>query len=339
MRGIYIVTFILLLSSASIACEKITIEIDDDNINQGENGNGGDITTPANNHFQMERFGIFEAWEQRQGGAVYGDYLITLNATDRETNPNGFIYDIQSGRKICDMYFPNTLDGKSYYKPHANQVSFGEAFYDAESSFPLLYVSQVNGGSGYNDIRGERGVLVYNLKQTSNNTYEPELVQAVIPDLNDSSLMKKIGNYTPNYIVDPEHNQFVIIGYPNNSWYDLSGEQPVVLIEIPQLSDGSEVVFTKDAVIDSYTLDMAIGPQQSFYYGGKIFSSGGDRGQASLRVIDLASKSVEYYKDMSVITNGEPQFLGLWGSKVLYYEYDTSGQIYELKIPGYSFDN
>ena len=42
---------------------------------------------------------------------------------------------------------------------------------------------------------------------------------------------------------------------------------------------------------------------------------------------------------MTSLTSGEPQFLGLWNDKLLYYEYNISGIVYELIIPGYSFIN
>lgn len=84
-------------------------------------------------------------------------------------------------------------------------------------------------------------------------------------------------------------------------------------------------------------LPRTVATQQSFYYDGRIFSTGGDAGQASLRVIDIDGQKEEYYMDMSVITKGEPQFLGLWKDKVLYYEYGYDGIVYEIVIPGYGF--
>lgn len=305
------------------------------NVSACESVNLEDNTEPIG--LQMAPFHSFEQWEKRQGGAIYNDMLVCFNAMDKGGNPKGFIYDVNTGMKLCDMMFSFNLDGKDYYPLHANQVSFGNQFYNDESDFPLLYISQVNGGNGRNDIRGERGVLVYNLKKIGEQRYEPELVQAIIPDLNDLILMNKLGKYTPNYIVDTDRNQLIVIGYPQSSWYDLTGSQPIVVFNVPDITDGTEIVLTNDKVVDSYSLSVTIAPQQSFYYEGRIFSAGGDRGQASLRVINLAEKIVEYYCDMTMLTKGEPQFLGLWRGKVLYYEYDSLGLVYELFIPGYTF--
>lgn len=297
------------------------------------------IATPDDESFQMIPYLTFEQWEKRQGGAIYKDKLVCFNAMDKGGRPQGFIYDVRTGIKLCEMSFSFSLDNKDYYPPHANQVSFSNQFYDAESDFPLLYISQVNGGNGRNDIRGELGVLVYNLRRISENYYIPELVQAIIPDLNDNLLMSKIGNYTPNYIVDTDNNQLVVIGYPNNSWYDLSGPQPIVVFRLPSIIDGHEIVLTKKDVLESFTLPVSLIPQQSFYYGEKIFTVCGFPNQAALRVINLSNKSVEFFCDMTSVTSGEPQFLGLWNEKLLYYEYNTSGIVYELIFPGYSFIN
>lgn len=133
----------------------------------------------------------------------------------------------------------------------------------------MLYVSQVNGGNGNNDLQGERGVLVYNLEKIGENKYDPKLVQAIIPNLSDYDLIRKIGNYTPNYVVDTDNDQFIIIGYPNNSWYKLTGQQPIAVLPIPNVTLSQEYVFTDKDIVDSFSLPITIAPQQSFYYDGK----------------------------------------------------------------------
>lgn len=289
--------------------------------------------------FQMTPIIRMADWTRMQGGSIFNDLLVCMTAADWGETPNGFIYDLNTEEKVCSMTFTSTLGQICFYMPHANQISFGQFYLNEESDFPLLYVSQVNGGNGINDIRGERGVLVYDLERAGNNLYIPKLVQVIIPELSDDELMNKIGRYTPNYVVDTDKNQFIIIGYPNNSWYDLSGPQPIAILPIPSIKDGEVFVFNNTDIIDSFTLPETIGPQQSFYYKGKVYSSGGDAGQASLRVIDLEKKSVVFFRDLTDITKGEPQFLGLWHEKILYYEYGISGQLYEIIIPGFNINS
>ena len=289
--------------------------------------------------FEMVPYLTFQNWDKRQGGAIFGDILVCMNAADKGVVPNGFMYDIKTGAQICEMTFQTKLHGKEYFTPHANQISFGNEFYDEFSDFPLLYVSQVNGGSGYNDLRGERGVLVYNLKKLDDKHYNPELVQVIVPDTTNSNLMSKLGNYTPNYIVDNVSRQIIIIGYPNKSWYDLSGVQPIAIIDLPLLSDGPEILFTDNDIVDYFSVTDPVVIQQSFCHNKKVFISCGFREQASIRIIDLNAKSLMCSISMTGHTDGEPQFIGLWKDKILYYEYDSSGVLYELTIPGYQFNN
>lgn len=292
------------------------------------------------NKFNPTLYKTLPNWQNMQGGAVYGNYLVCLMATDELNNPtaNGFIYDLATGTKLYDLLFGSTLGSKTYEMPHANQVSFGTKFYNSNSRFPLLYVSQVNGGSSTLWNNSERGVLVYDLQtEDDGETFTPVLVQAIIPDLTtiDSQTGKPvmenyIGKYTPNYIYDTDKDQLVVIGYPNDSWYNLSGEQPVAIFNVPLISDGDEIVLTESDVIDSYKLPVSNGLQQSFYRNGRIYISGGVANNGNIRVLDLSLKRVITYVDLTQWNNGEPQFLGYWNRKMLYYTAGTSGIIYDI---------
>lgn len=281
---------------------------------------------------KVTEFGVFEDWHNMQGGAIYGDKLVCLMATDEMkegTEYNGFIYDLNTGKKESDLLFDSVLNGRYFSKPHANQISFGKHFYDNESYFPLLYVSQVNGGTGKNDISGERGVLVYNLAY-KNGEYSPVLVQAIIPDLSDTKLLKAIGQYTPNYIVDTLNDQILVMGYPNQSWFDLRGPQPLALFNIPSLNDGEVILLSYSDLIEVFQLDRSFGIQQSVIFNRKVYSTGGVKNKGTLRVIDLEKKRQERLYNLSVFSGGEPQFIGVWRNRFLYYEAGTSGVLYEF---------
>ena len=290
--------------------------------------------------FNVEQYKIFSDWHNMQGGAIYGDNLVCLMAADEipTATVNGFIYNVATGEKVCDLLFGSTLGGKTYELPHANQVSFGTQFYNANSRFPLLYVSQVNGGSATLWNNSERGVLVYDLQtEDDGETFTPVLVQAIIPDLTtiDPETGKPlienfIGKYTPNYIVDTDKNQLVILGYPNESWYNLTGQQPVAIIDVPSINEGTEIVFDSTDIIDSYKFPVSTGIQQSFYKDGMIYSLGGTAAHGSLRVIDLSKKAVVTTIELDQWTSGEPQFAGYWNHKFLYYNAGTTGEVFEM---------
>ena len=314
----------------SMACEKVEIYSLEDETYQIEQKE--EIVVFDSDSLKVTLFKEMLGWHNMQGGAIYGDKLVCLMATDEMSDEtcNGFVYNLSTGLKECDLFFDSVLDGKCFTKPHANQVSFGKDFYDSNSDFPLLYVSQVNGGSGYKDIYGERGVLVYNLKKVQNGHYTPVLVQVIMPDLEDKELMMKIGKYTPNYVVDTAKNQLLVMGYPQNSWFDLRGPQPFAIFDIPTLSEGSIIQLTYSDIVDSFQLDESISIQQSLILGRKVFSTGGWMKKGTLRIIDLDSKKQERLYNLFDFTFGEPQFWGIWKNRFLYYEAGTKGIMYEF---------
>lgn len=321
-----------------MACEKIDILLDD---NVGESqliedasqtGQNEEIIVFDSDSLKVTIFKELSGWNNMQGGAIYGDKLVCLMATDEMVNEscNGFIYNIVTGEKESELLFTSEINNRIFSKPHANQVSFGNQVYDSNSDFPLLYVSQVNGGTGYHDISGERGVLVYDLKRNQYGGYNPVLVQVIIPDLEDKELIGKLGAYTPNYVVDLITNQIVVIGYPHDSWFDLRGPQPIVTFNIPSLNAGNVVVLSNDDVVDSYDLPFSLGLQQSFIHGRKIFSTGGWAKHGTLRIINLDNKTTERVFQLTDFTFGEPQFFGVWKGHFLYYEAGTKGSILEF---------
>lgn len=322
--------FLFFFVSHALSCEKIEIEIEKEE--EEQNPIKPEVIVFDSDSLKVTEFGFFEDWHNMQGGAIYGDKLVCLMATDEMTNEtyNGFIYNLNTGEKECNLLFDSVLNERRFTKPHANQVSFGKDFYDSNSDFPLLYVSQVNGGSGRNDISGERGVLVYNLKKGITGYYTPDLVQAIIPDLSDTEITKKIGQYTPNYIVDTLKNQILVMGYPQPSWFDLRGPQPMAILRIPSLSEGGVIQFSNSDFVDSFQLDNSISIQQSFIMGKKVFSTGGWLKRGTLRIIDLEAKKQERLYNLYDFTNGEPQFFGFWRNRYLYYEAGTKGIMYEF---------
>lgn len=333
-RLILFIVTIFLSHVATVACEKQDLR---ESVNEEEEQVllPEEIVVFDSDTLKVLYYNKMEDWHNMQGGAIYKDKLVCIMATDEmlDEDCNGFIYDITTGKKISGLHFLSALGGKTYAKPHANQVSFGSHFYDENSDFPLLYVSQVNGGSTALWAASERGVLVYNLERSVVDgviTYNPVLVQAIVPDLTDIDLMKKIGKYTPNYIVDTDNNQMVVIGYPNESWYNLSGPQPIAIFSLPSFSRGKEIVLTSSEVVDSFFLPESEGIQQSFYKDGKLYVSGGFWAHGTIRIIDLAKRDVITKVELDQFTNKEPQFFGNWRNRFLYYEAGTEGQIYEF---------
>ena len=273
-------------------------------------------------------------WSNSQGGAIYGDYLVTCMAIDNiaDNTTNGFLYNIKTGTLISNLIFGHTLNGVDYEKPHANEVCFGKEFYNSDSQFPLLYVSQVRDSGPSAGIKG--GAMVYDLQYDSvNKVYTPVLVQVIIPDTTDTKLMSVWGKYTPNYIVDYDHEAIYVLNYPKETWYDLTGNTYLCKFALPKISDGAVITLTYNDLLEHYELPNCYGLQMSFYYGGKLYISGGFDGLYNTKVIrvwDLTSKCDTTKIDLSRVLTEEPQFIGLYGNRFLWYSAGTSGLISEF---------
>lgn len=273
-------------------------------------------------------------WSNSQGGAIYGDYLVTCMAIDEiaDNITNGHIYNIKTGALVSDLIFGYTMDGVDYQKPHANEVCFGKKFYNNDSQFPLLYVSQVRDSGASAGVKG--GVMVYDLQYDSaNSKYVPVLVQVIMPDTNDAELMDVWGKYTPNYIVDVDNDALYVLNYPKATWFDLAGNTFLCKFDLPDPTDTKVVVLTSADLKVHYEIPNCYGLQMTFYYGGKLYISGGFGGINNLKVVrvwDLVSKCETTKIDLSRILSEEPQFIGLYGNRFLWYSAGTSGLISEF---------
>lgn len=289
------------------------------------------------NGFIFKKLFTLPSWQNSQGGAIYGKYLVSVMACDEMAAgvTNGHIYDLETKTKVCDLSFGSTLNGTTYSLPHANCVCFGKEKYNASSDFPLLYVSQVNGGSSALWSASERGVLVYDLQKQLDDSYVPVLVQVIRPDLSTEAkideIEAKIGKYTPNYVVDVENSKLVILGYPAADWFiGYEGGMPVAIMDLPPKSS-SEVVFGASDIEDSYRILMSFAIQQPLLHNGKVYIQGGT--SYSSRGIQVLDLSRHERVSLVVTTNahaGEPQFIGLYDGKCLWYDAGTSGDIYEV---------
>ena len=180
-------------------------------------------------------------------------------------------------------------------------------------------------------------MLVYDLQSDGLGGYTPVLVQVIRPDLSTaekiSDIEEKIGKYTPNYVVDTDNNKIVILGYPEASWYTGYGKgMPIAIMDLPNLADGSEIVFDTDDVTDYYKVKMDFAIQQPFYLGGKVYAQGGFAGATAKRGIQVIDLNVKKRVTCLITTlhQGEPQFIGMWNEKCMWYDAGVSGDIYEV---------
>jgi meiotically up-regulated gene 157 (Mug157) protein len=178
---------------------------------------------------------------------------------------------------------------------------------------------------------------VYDLQKQADNSYIPVLVQVIRPDLSTaekiSEIEAKIGRYTPNYVVDTDEGCIYILGYEGAGWFPAT-YMPVAKIPLPSLST-TEYVFDADDVIDNYGAEPTVfAIQQPFYKDGKIYIQGGSAGNYNrgIKVLDLARKKIVTIANTRYVHAGEPQFIGLYKGKLLWYDAGDSGDLYEIEF-------
>lgn len=86
-----------------------------------------DLQRKENINFQLIPFLQLKDWTEMQGGAIINDLLVYLTSADRGQLPNGFIYSLTTGEKICDLCFTSMLYNKEYSMPHETKYHLGGA--------------------------------------------------------------------------------------------------------------------------------------------------------------------------------------------------------------------
>ena len=89
----------------SMACEKVEIYSLEDETYQIEQKE--EIVVFDSDSLKVTLFKEMLGWHNMQGGAIYGDKLVCLMATDEMSDEtcNGFVYNLSTGLKECDLFF------------------------------------------------------------------------------------------------------------------------------------------------------------------------------------------------------------------------------------------
>lgn len=279
---------------------------------------------------RLNYYYILDGWNNSQGGAIYKDFLLNVIACDEldDEEESAYLWDLNTGTKVATFALGYSLNGKKYYKPHANTVCFGKEILD-DSPFPLLYVSQ-SFGIEYGKINPkESGVLVYKLVKKDNN-YKAELVQIIKPATDDVVLLDQIGCSIHNYVVDYDSSKLYVLGYDSDNCYNANGKICISSFDLPKSSDGQEIVLTSRNIVDSYTLPMSYCMQSVFYDAGFLYIMNGDSFKYKwLRSLNLHNRKIESIFDFTALS-GEPQFCGYWNGKLLMYFSGSQGLLFEI---------
>jgi len=241
-----------------------------------------------------------------QSMAISGDYVL-FQAVEGESLYS-YVYDINESSLVEKINLPL---GK-YSTTHANCTCFGTEYYDGESLFPVLYVSQW-------DWRGTRGVLVYNIKKD----FSAEMVQVISP----KSIEKEvIGSGDIDWVIDTDNNKLYAFAYKLSGASTIieNNEEIITTFNLPPVRDNSEVLLSEADILDGFRCEILNYSQDKAYKDGKVYIlSGGNKEQYSsmnnLWIIDLATKSIVWKENIyeDGLMHAEPEGLSFYGERLL----------------------
>jgi len=273
----------------------------------------------------------------------YGDYMVSLVESKAAGSynykvPFGYLYDVRSETKICDLVFPYP---SSYATCHNNAAMFGAEFYNSNSEFPIFWINQ---------WQTQKAFFGYDL-QKQGNVYVPVLVQIIEPDstlANSTTFGKAYGDF----VIDKDNSKLYHLGYKNNFGDVICVSE----YNMPTISDGVEqtidgitckvVTLTTNDVTDSYDTIPMTGFQDKCYSNGQIFVTYGYGNQTpylAIAVINLIAKKVTHIinlssdrTDMSHIIGTsayrETEALAVYAGNRLMVGYYKEQEIYEVKL-------
>ena len=233
--------------------------------------------------------------QNRQGAAIYGNYLIQ----GFNTNAYVQVWDLTS--KTLTQTIDLMLDANN----HAAGLSFGK-FYSSSDPFPLLYISAFY--SNY--------IYVYRITGTIGN-----LSMALIQTITiDSSLM-----YLPNMVIDRENMKMILYGYNINSYSQAANNYlKFAVLDVPPTDN--DLTITQSDMEKQFTLPYRYACQDSVAFYGKMLMfwgyAGNVQGSGFIQV-DYANGLLISDADTNAMLDNtdEVQGVGIWNGDLITTSY------------------
>lgn len=248
---------------------------------------------------QYTDLGSIGSW---QDGAIWGGKLFVLGGSG-----SGAVYDPDTLTKLGTL----TLGSTDVLKPHANSVSFGNAFYAPGDKYPLLYVNVYNNYASEAD-RKEGTCCVYRITE-SGDSFSGELVQVIsIGFTEDLGLWKSKEN---NGDVRPYGN-FAVDAANGKLWAFVMRDAELTTrffrfdLPAPEAGTYSEIYRCNLVTLEVGDIEAQFDTAYFHYLqgctlrDGKLlslegFHSGGSAAP-KLRVVDLTGKTLEVTYDLAL---------------------------------------
>lgn len=275
----------------------------------------------------------------RQDGAIFGDFLFSLNHQGLCTVYN--IKDLEHNQDgESDIFAEFLLDKNDILIPHSNSVMFGNEFYSEDDEFPLLYTNVYNNyATADNKFKGV--CLVYRLHRVDRN-FETKLVQMIeIAFVEDENLWKSAGQKEDirpygNFTIDKENGIYYAFVMRDN----LQSTR-FFAFDLPKVSQGEickeynvkRVLLKASQIREFFDCDYHHYMQGACCHKGKIYSLEGFTDSTdnppAIRIIDTKLKKETFFKKFKDAgTNIEPEMID-YHNDTCYYT-DHNGNMYKL---------
>jgi hypothetical protein len=206
----------------------------------------------------------------KQGADQYNGYVFQFDDFNR-SRFSVFIYDLSQPAFLTTVT-PTRLS-TFHQGAHCNEVCFSRKFYDAEDTFPLLYVS--SGASAiYNYAQ------VYRIQQ-SGNTFTITQVQEI-------AFPATIGGITVQWM------QIYVDNERNAIWqtYETGGKYRFARYAIPATTE-ENVTLTESNILETFDAEKGSNQQGGVIYKNKLYLAVGsstDANPPAIDVFDLSAK-------------------------------------------------
>lgn len=268
-----------------------------------------------------------------QDGAIFNHFLFHFDARG-----NGYVYDV---RRLSDDPAPISqfrLDRADHLVPHSNSVMFGNARYQPDDEFPLLYTNVYNNYA--KSDKPMKGVTcVYRLVRNG-NIFSTTLLQLIEIAFTEDPIWKSvhINDVRPygNFAIDCKNSTyyaFVMRDEDQTTRYFSFDLPPVKAGTYDESLGAWHALLKKEDIKTYFDCEYHRFIQGACLHDGILYSLEGftndEKNPPVIRLIDVKQKrQIQAYHLMEHGMTIEPELID-FNQETCYYA-DTAGNTYEL---------
>lgn len=246
--------------------------------------------------------------QSAQSMAIWGDTAYLFNNT-------GYCRVLNLATGIVERSFKIGSYGKNM---HVNSACFGNEFV-GKSFCPVIYLSET---------RAPYRCIVEQISDTSSY-----VVQTICPQ--SEGAPRKV----TTWIVDREKHALYALARIYQRKQKNSDIIEITKYRLPMLSEGKNIIFNEDDILDSFRVNFRSALQGGNIRGGYMYIASGFQttsnnkynSERAIQIIDLGLKKLIRKTNLTYITTNEPEGIDFYGRTALLYT-GQNGGIYEVDI-------